>query len=135
MDTTSISSSWATVFSFIGGVSTVLIPLLVIRYLDRKKRWIEEREAAARTELALVNTRSVELRDDLAIGEGVGDMLTTLMQAGETISKQQRRIFELEQGEIELIMARADIKILKGLLDAHGISYSEKDLPRTKDYH
>lgn len=135
MDTPTTLLTGADVFKVLIGVSIGLIPTLVTRWLDSNKTRNEQQEIKARTELAIVNTRSVELRDDLAIGESVGDMLATLMQAGETISKQQRRIFELEQGEIELTMARADIKSLKGLLDAHGISYSEKDLARTKDYH
>lgn len=95
MDTTTTLLTGADVFKVLIGVSIGLIPALVLRYLDRKKIWNEQQEVSARTKLTLVNTRSVELRDDLAIGESVGEMLTTLIETGETIRDLQQQVFDL----------------------------------------
>lgn len=96
MDTTTTLLTGADVFKVLIGVSIGLIPALVLRYLDRKKIWNEQQEVSARTKLTLVNTRSVELRDDLAIGESVGEMLTTLIETGETIRDLQQQLFEFK---------------------------------------
>lgn len=116
--------------AFLGGLA-LAIPSYVILYRNWKKSRIEERESEARTHLTLESVSSMRLRDDLAAGEGIGKMLTSMIETGENLTLLQRRIFELEQDQIELRMARKDVKQLKGLLDAHGISYAEKDLART----
>lgn len=116
--------------AFLGGVA-VAIPSYVSLYRNWKKSRIEEREAEARTHLTLESVTSMRLRDDLAAGEGIGKMLSSMIATGENLTVLQKRIFDLEQDQIELKMARKDIKQLKGLLDAHGISYAEKDLART----
>lgn len=116
--------------AFLGGLA-VAIPSYVSIYRNWKKSRIEEREAEARTHLTLESATSLRLRDDLAAGEGIGKMLTSMIETGESLSQLQRRMFEMEQDQIELKMARRDIKQLKGLLDAHNISYAEKDLART----
>lgn len=96
MDTTTTLLTGADVFKVLIGVSIGLIPTLIVRYLDRKKIWNEQQELTARTQLTLVNTRSTELRDDLAIGESVGEMLTTLIETGETIRDLNQQLFELK---------------------------------------
>lgn len=116
--------------AFLGGLA-LAIPSYVILYRNWKKSCVDEREAEARTHLTLESVSSMRLRDDLATGEGIGKMLTSMIETGESLTELQRRIFELEQDRIELRMARQDIKQLKGLLDAHNISYAEKDLART----
>lgn len=116
--------------AFLGGL-TLAIPSYLTLYRNWKKSRIDERETEARTHLTLESVSSMRLRDDLAAGEGIGKMLTSMIETGENLTLLQRRIFELEQDQIELKMARKDIKQLKGLLDAHNISYSEKDLART----
>lgn len=116
--------------AFLGGLA-LAIPSYVILYRNWKKSRIEERESEARTHLTLESVSSMRLRDDLAAGEGIGKMLTSMIETGENLTLLQRRIFELEQDQIELRMARKDVKQLKGLLDAHSISYAEKDLART----
>lgn len=119
--------------AFFGGLA-LAIPSYVTLYRNWKKSRIEDREAEARTRLTQETTQSIRLRDDLAIGENVGKMLTSMIETGESLSQLQRRMFEMEQDQIELRMARKDIKQLKGLLDAHNISYAEKDLARTMDH-
>lgn len=119
--------------AFFGGLA-LAIPSYITLYRNWKKSRIEEREAEARTRLTQETTHSIRLRDDLAIGENVGKMLTSMIETGESLSQLQRRMFEMEQDQIELKMARKDVKQLKGLLDAHGISYAEKDLARTMDH-
>lgn len=119
--------------AFLGGLA-LAIPSYITLYRNWKRSRIEEREAEARTRLTQETTQSIRLRDDLAIGENVGKMLTSMIETGESLSQLQRRMFEMEQDQIELKMARKDIKQLKGLLDAHSISYAEKDLARTMDH-
>lgn len=116
--------------AFLGGLA-LAIPSYVILYRNWKKSRIDEREAEARTHLTLESVSSLRLRDDLAAGEGIGKMLTSMIETGENLTLLQRRIFELEQDQIELKLTRLDVKQLKGLLDAHNISYAEKDLART----
>lgn len=116
--------------AFIGGLA-LAIPSYIILYRNWQKSRIEEREVEARTHLTLESVSSLRLRDDLAAGEGIGKMLTSMIETGESLTLLQRRIFELEQDQIELRMARQDVKQLKGLLDAHNISYAAKDLART----
>lgn len=95
MDTALTFPTWANVFTFFSGVSIVLIPLLITRWLDRKKSFVEVRETETRAELNIVSARSTELRDDLATGEGVGRMLGNLIEAGDQLSELQQQVFEL----------------------------------------
>lgn len=120
------------VLAFLSGV-VIAIPSWISLYRNWKKSRIEERETEARTHLTLESVTSLRLRDDLAAGEGIGKMLTSMIETGENLSTLQKRIFDLEQDQIELSLARQDIKQMKGLLDAHGISYSEKDNARTRE--
>lgn len=118
--------------AFLGGL-VIAIPSWVSVYRNWKKSRIEDDETEARTALARESVHSVRIRDSIAAGEGVGKMLASLIETGETLGELQQKIFDLEQDRIELKMVRKDVKQLKGLLDAHGISYSEKDGARTKD--
>lgn len=118
------------VLAFLGGL-VIAIPSWVSAYKSYKKARIEDAEAKARTHLTVESTTSLRLRDELAAGEGIGKMLASMIETGESLSQLQKRMFELEQDQIELSMVRQDVKQLKGLLDAHGISYSEKDNART----
>jgi hypothetical protein len=127
-----ISSPTRELLAFLGGLA-LAIPSYVSIYRNWKKSRIEDAEAEARTELARKTTESIQIRESLATGEGVGNMLTSLIEVGEQFGKVQERMFQAELDKIELKMARQDIRQLKGLLDAHGISYSEKDHARTKD--
>lgn len=125
-----VSLTLREVLAFLSGLA-IAIPSWVSIYRNYKKARIEDEEAKARTELALKSAESIQVRDSLATGESVGKMLTSLMQVGERFGEVQERIFQAELDKLELKMARQDIKQLKGLLDAHGISYSEKDRARS----
>lgn len=122
--------SWPELLYFLTGTLVGLIPSAVTAYRNWRKSGKEEAQIEAQTHQTQEETRSLRLRDDLAAVENIGKMMGTLMETGDKLSELQDRIFELEQDRIELGMARMDIKQLKGLLDAHGISYSEKDVPR-----
>lgn len=124
-------NEWRDVLVYLAGVLTIGIPTAVRLYLEYRKTGIERAEAEARIEHTRESTESIRIRDSLATGEGVGRMLTSLIETGERFSEIQERMFQLEQDQLELKMARQDIKQLKGLLDAHGISYSEKDHPKS----
>jgi hypothetical protein len=124
-------NEWRDVLVYLAGVLTVGIPTAARLYLDYKKTSSERKEAEARIELTKETTESIRIRDSMATGEGVGRMLTALIDTGERFTQIQERMFELEQDQLELKMARQDIRQLKGLLDAHGIPYSEKDKSRT----
>lgn len=119
------------VLAFITGLIPA-IPSWVIVYRQWKRTGIEDRKLEAEIDLTEESVVSVRRRDDLATAEGVGKMLASMIETGENLSQLQRRLFDLEQDQIELQLARQDIKQLKGLLDAHGISYSEKDQARTE---
>lgn len=127
-------NAWRDVLVYLAGVLTVGIPTAVKLYIEYRKAGIERAEAEARIEHTRESTESIRIRDSLATGEGVGRMLTSLIETGERFSEIQVRMFQLEQDQLELKMARQDIKQLKGLLDAHGIKYSEKDDARTKGH-
>lgn len=96
MDTPLTFPTWANVFSFISGNATVVIPLLVIRWLDSKKTRTEIHQTESQTQLNQVTVRSVELHDDLAIGESVGDMLGSLIHAGNQLGDLQQQVFDLK---------------------------------------
>lgn len=129
MDTSNAILTAKDVYVLLSGIVIGVTPSVVNHWLNSKKTDKEVVQIETQAELNRVTVRSTELRDELATGEGVGKMLTTLIEAGETIQVLQKRVFELEQDQIELVMARQDVKQLKGLLDAHRISYSEKDNP------
>lgn len=118
--------------AFLGGL-VIAIPSWVSVYRNWKKSRIEEEEARARTAHTQESTASIRVRDSIAAGEGVGRMLASLIETGETLSELQNKIFELEQDRIELKLAQLDVKQLKGLLDAHNIPYHMKDTARTKE--
>lgn len=124
--------SWQDLIQLLIGVFIGLIPELIRTYRNRKKSDLENEEAEARTDLARAETTSLHIRDGIATGEGVSKMLGTLIEASETIKEQQARIFELEQGLLELRIARYDVRRMKGLLDAHSIPYSEADVTSKK---
>lgn len=128
----SSSSKLPEVFSFLSGVLLVLIPLLVRHWLDRKKRVIEDTEAAARTELTLANARSVEIRDNLAAGEGVGKLLSALIDAGDTIHELQSKNFRLEQDKMGQDMLWLDLQKASALLAYHSIPFHEAEHPAVK---
>jgi hypothetical protein len=109
-----------------------LIPQFITAYRNWKKSDKEEDEAQARAELARVSAQSLEVRDRIATGEGVSKMLSTMIEANDTIRELQVKVFDLEQRALELKMARYEIRKMKGLLDAHSIPYSEADKSKTK---
>lgn len=110
----------------LGGL-ILAIPAYIKLWLDRKKPDVENTEAEARTTLAQASVQSIIIRDGIATGEGVGKMLTSLIEAGDTIGEMTRRIFELEQDQLELKMKRLEVRRLKGLLDANNIPYAKAE--------
>lgn len=96
MDTPTTLLTGADVFKVLIGVSIGLIPTLITRWLDRKKSFIEVREAETRTDLNIISARSTELRDDIATGEGVGRMLGNLIETGDQLYELQQQVFELK---------------------------------------
>lgn len=130
MDTS--SPTLREVLAFLSGL-VIAIPSWISLYRNWKKSRIEEAETKARIDNTQESTTSIRIRDSLAAGEGVGKMLTSLIETGETLSELQKKIFDLEQDRIELRLAQMDVKQLKGLLDAHSIPYSMKDSPEVKD--
>jgi len=119
--------TWSSVFTYLLGILTAVIPLLVRHWLDRKKISKEAEESEARADLTRASVTSLHIRDSIATGEGVSKMLATLIEAGDTIKDLQARVFELEQDAIAHRIARYDLRKAKGLLDAHGIKFSEAD--------
>jgi hypothetical protein len=123
---------WTGLYSFVSGLLIALIPYAVREYRNRKKSYLEDTETAARTEMTKVNTQSVLLRDNIAIGEGIGKILTDLIEAGDTIRGLQARVFELEQENIRFRMTKLSLKKAMALLAFHEISFSEADQPEIK---
>lgn len=132
MQTTPLPQTWAEARILLFGVVIGLIPQLITRWLDRKKSSLENAETTSRTRLAEATAQSVAIRDGIATGEGVSKMLTTLIDAGDTIKQLQDRVFQLEQGAIEDRITKLSLKKAKALLDYHGIPFSEADEPEMK---
>lgn len=127
-----LPQSWAEARILLFGVVIGLIPQLIIRWLDRKKSSLDNAETSSRTRLAEANAQSVAIRDGIATGEGVSKMLTTLIEAGDTIKQLQDRVFDLEQENLRFRMTKISLKRAKALLDYHQISFSEADQPEVK---
>lgn len=132
MQLSPLPQNWPEARLLLFGIFIGLIPTLVNRWLDRKKSSLDNTETSARTRLAEANAQSVAVRDGIATGEGVSKMLTTLIDAGETIKELQDRVFELEQEAIRTRMVRLWLKKAKALLDYHEIPFSEADEPEVR---
>lgn len=132
MQTPPLPQSWAEARILIFGIVIGLIPQLITRWLDRKKSGLDNSETSARTRLAEANAQSVAIRDGIATGEGVSKMLTTLIDAGDTIKQLQQRVFELELENIRYDITKLSLKKAKALLDYHEIPFSDADEPEVK---
>lgn len=132
MQPSPLPQTWTEARLLIFGVVIGLIPDLIRRWLDRKKSSLDNTETSARTKLAEANAQSVAIRDGIATGEGVSKMLTTLIDAGDTIKQLQDRVFELEQDAIGSRITKLSLKKAKALLDYHEIPFSEADEPEVK---
>lgn len=116
----------------LSGTLIGLIPYLVTTYRNRKKSALEDTETAARAELTRVNARSVEFRDNLAAGEGVGKLLTALIDAGDTIHELQAKTFRLEQDKMGQDMLWLDLQKATALLAYHGIAFHTAEHPAVR---
>lgn len=88
--------SWPEIIFLLAGTLIGLIPQFISSYRNRRKSDLENVESEARAELTHAEARSLRIRDDLATGEGVGKMLTTLMEATDQIRDLQRRVIQAE---------------------------------------
>lgn len=110
-------------FRLLIATSIGLIPYLVTTYRTRKKSDLENKEIEARAELARVSARSTEFRDNIAAGEGVGKLLSALIEAGDTIHELQGKNFQLEQDKLGEDMLRLDLKKATALLAYNSIPF------------
>jgi len=132
MQLSPLPQSWSEARLLLFGILLGLIPSLVNRWLDRKKSSLDNAETTAQTRLAEANAQSVAIRDGIATGEGVSKMLTTLIEAGDTIKQLQDRVFDLEQENLRFGMTKISLKKAKALLDYHEIPFSEADQPEVR---
>lgn len=116
----------------LSGTLLGLIPYFVTTYRNKKKAALEIEESEARTELTRINARSVEFRDNLAAGEGVGKLLTALIDAGDTIHDLQTKNFQLEQEKLGQDMLWLDLKRAMALLAFKSIPFHEAEHPAVK---
>lgn len=114
------------------GALVAVIIYLVKSYRERKKSDLDNTETEARTELARINARSVEFRDNLAAGEGVGKLLTALIDAGDIIHDLQNKNFRLEQDSMGRDMLWLDLQKATALLAYHSIAFHEAEHPAVK---
>lgn len=126
------SSLLTDVLKTLAGTLIGLIPYLVQTYRNRKKSRIDEEETTARTDLARVSARSVELHDHLAAGEGMGKLLSVLIESGDTIHQLQEKVFRLEQDKLGDGMLHLDLKKAVALLAFHNIRFHEAEHPEVK---
>lgn len=141
MDTPNTLLTGADVFKVLIGVSIGLIPTLVTRWLDRKKSFVEVREAETRADLNIASTRSTELRDDLATGEGVGRMLESLINTGDQLYDLQQQLFEWKgrtlRAEADADVARLFVEQLHAAAKLKGVhlaDFTPEQLKRAKDH-
>lgn len=116
-------NTWTEVFRLILAALIGLIPYLIKTYRERKKSDLENQELEARAELARTTARSTEFRDNIAAGEGVGKLLSALIEAGDTIHELQSKNFRLEQEKLGDDMLRLDLKKATALLAYHSIAF------------
>lgn len=128
----SIPPLLADILKTFAGTLIGLIPYVVTTYRNRKKSDLENAEVEARTQLARVNARSLTIRDDLAAGEGVGKLLTSLIDAGDTIHELQIKNFQLEQEKLGVDMLWLDLKKMTALLAYHSIAFHQAEHPGVK---
>jgi hypothetical protein len=96
MQPSPIPQTWSQLIYLLTGILIGLIPEIYRTYRDRKKSYLEASEAEARIEKTTAEVTSLRLHDDLATGEGVGRMLTTLIEAGDQLRDLQRRATQAE---------------------------------------
>lgn len=128
----SIPPLLADILKTFAGTLIGLIPYAVTTYRNRKKSDLDNQEVAARTELTRMNARSLAIRDDLAAGEGVGKLLTALIDAGDTIHDLQTKCFRLEQDKLGIDMLWLDLKKMTALLVYHNVAFHEAEHPGVK---
>lgn len=132
MQQSSAPQTWANVFTYLSGILTVVIPLLIKSWVDRKKSSLDNDETSARTELSRLSAQSLALHDNLATGESVGKMLGDLIEAGDTIGELQKRVFRLEQEKIGDDMLRLDLKKALALLAFNNVPFHHAEHPDVK---
>lgn len=96
MQLSPLPQTWSQLTHLLIGILIGLIPELYRTYRDRKKSYLEVTEAEVRVEKTTAEVTSLRLRDDLATGEGVGRMLTTLIDAGDQLRELQKRATQAE---------------------------------------
>lgn len=131
MQTSSILT-WTGLLQTLLGTLIGLIPYLVTVYRDREKSAIENEEAMVRTDLTRTNIRSAEFRDFVAVSEGAGKLLSSLIQSGDTIHELQKKIFDLEQEKLGDDMLRLDLKKATALLAYNNVRFSEAEHAEVK---
>lgn len=124
---TSSFLTWTALLQTLAGTLIGLIPYLLKVYSERKKSAIENDEALARTDLTRSNIRSAEFRDFVAVSEGAGKLLSSLIQSGDTIHELQKKIFDLEQEKLGDDMLRLDLKKATALLAYNNVRFSEAE--------
>lgn len=125
-------STWTEVFRLLLATFIGLIPYVVTTYRNRKKSDLENQESEARAELARTTARSTEFRDSIAAGEGVGKLLSALIEAGDTIHDLQSKNFRLEQEKLGDDMMRLDLKKATALLAYHTIPFHTAEHPEVR---
>lgn len=96
MQPSPIPQTWSQLIYLLAGVLIGLIPEFYRAYHSKQKTLLEAAEVEVRIEKTDAETASLRLRDDLATGEGVGRMLTTLMEAGDELRDLQKRAIQAE---------------------------------------
>lgn len=113
--------------------------------------WLNRRKPAAEVHLTEATTTEIKVRAGSAAGDAIIKMMDRLDGAQATIDRLREQrdhwerkatdlMLDLEDSrnangekEIRLRLHEYQTKRLKGLLDAHAISYSEIDRPRLAD--
>lgn len=91
-----LPQSWREFIFLSLGSLVSLIPETIRRYRDRKKSALENAEKEAEVEQSHAEIASLRLRDGLATGEGVGRMITTMIETGDQLRDLQRRTIQAE---------------------------------------
>lgn len=96
MQQSPLPQNWREFIYLVAAVVLTLIPETYRRYANRKKACLEEAEVKARTVLTEAETRSLQIRDGVAISEQVSKMLSTMMDAGDQLQELHRRVIQAE---------------------------------------
>lgn len=144
----SLSTSPAWLQSALGWIASFVAGGTIFKLIDV---WLNRKKPAAELQVTQATANEIKVRSHSTAGDALARMMDRLDQAQSTIDRLrgerdqwERKATDLNldledsrnagaEKDIRLKLHEYQMKRMKGLLDAHSISYSEVDRPRISD--